>query len=120
MWCCPTSWPAITSGDRVQKLRFYERYGVREFYAWDPMTRELSAFHREGPELVPVNPEGGLVSPLLGVRFDVRDEELRAWRPDGRPFLSVVEMDAARERDQARARADALAAKLRELGVELD
>ena len=138
--------PSNTFGDRVQKLRFYERFGVQEFYAWDPLTRELSAFHREGQQLIPVNTEGGIISPLLGVRLDVQDGALRGWRPDGKPFLTVVEMDearqraelerdqaarerdqaarerdqAARERDQERARAEALAAKLRELGVELD
>ncbi|NOY26693.1 MAG: Uma2 family endonuclease [Oligoflexia bacterium] len=100
----------------AQKLRFYDRYGVQEFYAFDQIRHAFSAFIRQGDQLEAVSTEDGFTSPLLGVRFAVVDGHLKAWHPDGRPFLSMVEMDAARA--QAQARADTLAAQLRELGID--
>jgi len=99
--------PKNSFADQTRKLRFYERYGVAEFYAFDQLRRQLTAFHREGDELVVVSTEDGVTSPLLGVRFAVEGGDIRAWRPDGRPFLTMTEMDAARQAaEQARQRAE--------------
>jgi uncharacterized membrane protein YqiK len=50
---------------------------------------------------------------------------LEIFRPDGKPFRSPVEISQQAEQDQAEAqaqkeRADALATKLRELGLDVD
>jgi hypothetical protein len=70
------------------------------------------------------------VSPRLGVRFDLSGEELQIFRPDGERFASYLELAAQRDRerqereraqreaDEARQRAERLAAQLRALGVE--
>jgi hypothetical protein len=58
----------------------------------------------------------GWVSPLLGVRFEVAGGELVLTRPDGERFVGYEELVAALE--QERQRAERLAQKLRELGVE--
>ena len=67
----------------------------------------------------------GWVSPRLGMRFNLDDGELKLYGPDGREFLSPSEIAAERDAAEERAkveqnRADRLAAKLRELGIDPD
>lgn len=57
-------------------------------------------------------------SPRLGVRFDLSGPELQIYRPDGQRFLSYVEI--AQQAEQERQRAERLAERLRELGVDPD
>jgi hypothetical protein len=60
---------------------------------------------------------------LLGVRFALEGGELVVARPDGARFVGYEELAAALEqerllREQEQQRAERLAQKLRELGVE--
>jgi hypothetical protein len=57
-------------------------------------------------------------SPRLETRFEITDETLRIYFPDGRPFESGVDINARAEAQ--RLRADKLALKLRELGIDPD
>ncbi len=129
-----------------KKLLFYQRYGVEEYYAYEPELHTLEVWVRAGAVLRPVA-ANGFVSPRLGVRFEVSGgEPMRLVRPDGSRFLTYREIlarvaeeqertaaglaRAAAERERAgaereradaqQARADALAARLRELGVDPD
>ncbi len=111
--------------EMLNKLRFYERYGVEECYIYNPEGAELSGYLRSGEELREIDPIAGWVSPRLGVRFDLSSEGLELYRLDGQKFATYVELDRQRELAQQRAeqeaqRAERLAAKLRELGVDLD
>lgn len=138
--------PDHTFAKAIEKHKFYERYGVREFYAWDQLSHVFTAYVRIGGDLVPVDTSDGWVSPLLGIRFEVHADELRMYGPDGRLFRDfqdvVAERDTAeqarevaeraretaeqgraaadRERDAAAKRAAALAARLRALGLDPD
>lgn len=117
---------------QVEKLRFYDTHGVTEFYSWDQVRKNFAAFIRNNGTLEPVDTSEGFVSPILGVRFAVKDSELKLFRPDGRAFSTLGEMEAERdaaaaerdaaaaERDAAAARADALSAKLCALGIDPD
>ena len=70
------------------------------------------------------------VSPQLQIRFDLSGNELQIFRPDGERFLSYVEIaqQASQERqradnqrqraEEAEARANLLAEKLREMGID--
>ena len=60
----------------------------------------------------------GHISPLLGLRFALDSGELMVFDRTDRPLRSPAEM--ASERDAERNRAEKLAAKLRELGVDPD
>jgi hypothetical protein len=87
---------------------------------------------RSGEELEPIPETNGWVSPRLGVRFDLSGGEFRLFAPDGKPFLTYVELsrevdeltheldDLARQRDEERRRAERLAARLKELGEDVD
>ena len=96
----PTNRPA----DIIAKFRFYDRYGVEEYYLFDPDTQRLDGWLRDGDELQEIEQIDGWTSPRLGVRFDLSGDELQILRPDGRPLITYVEL--ATEAEQAYQRAD--------------
>ncbi len=109
--------------EMLNKLKFYERHGVEEFYMYDPEREDLGGWLRSGEELREIEPIESWVSPRLGVRFELSPEGLELYRPDGQKFATYVELDRQREVAIARAeqeaqRAERLAAKLRELEID--
>jgi Uma2 family endonuclease len=116
--------PGNRMAEMIAKYEFYSRYGVDEYYVYDPDQVELTGWVRQAGEMVEIAPIDRWVSPCLGIRFEL-GETLEIFRPDGQMFRSSVEIaqQAIRDRAEAQAqkdRADALAAKLRELGVEVE
>lgn len=117
--------PGNRFGEMLRKYQFYERFGVEEYYLYDPDRNSLSAWRRVGDRLEEVDGANGWTSPLLGVRFELTDDTLRLIRPDGQPFLTYLELFQAREAERQRAeaerqRAERLAERLRALGVDPD
>lgn len=124
--------PGNRIAEMLRKHDFYQRYGVQEYYVYDPDGLEFTAcLSNSDGQLVPQEGVQQFTSPLLGIRFDVPPEQpWTIYRPDGERFKNYVEMVAERntereranterERaDAAEARAERLAARLRELGVE--
>lgn len=107
--------PCNTLLGMAKKFRFYERYGVEEYYLYDPDKGDFSGWLRSGDHLEVIEPISGWVSPRLTVRFELTEEGLEIYRPDGQKFASYVELEA--QRQQAEQKAERLAAKLRELGM---
>jgi hypothetical protein len=116
-----------------EKRRFYEKYGAEEYYVLYPdFPAHLQGWRRAGESLARVPDMNGFVSPRLGARFEVARGSVAVFRPDGTPFLSFVELGALQERtaeqleetrraaEEERQRAERLAARLRELGVDPD
>lgn len=110
--------PGNRLAEMLNKLRFYERYGVEEFYMYDPEREELGGWLRSGEELHEIDQIEGWVSPRLGVRFELSLGGLELYRPDGQKFATYVEL--AQQRELAEQRAERLAAKLQELGIDPD
>ncbi len=115
--------PGNRASELVDKSFFYQRYGVEEYYIYDPDHGTLSGLKREDGELNVIPNMEGWISPRLGVRFGLARGDLQLTCPDGTPFATYVEL--ARQRDaehtraeQERARAERLAARLRELGID--
>jgi Uma2 family endonuclease len=78
-----------------EKLAFYQRYGVEEYYIYDPDTFALGGWLRQEQSLLRVPTMSGWVSPRLGILFEwQRGQELVVRYPDGRRFLSSVELAA--------------------------
>jgi hypothetical protein len=50
--------------------------------------------------LEPIAEMNGWVSPLLEIRFQLTENTLEIYRPDGRKFLTPVEMDQLREQER--------------------
>jgi Uma2 family endonuclease len=104
--------PGNRAGRLVEKFKFYEHYGVEEYYVYDPDDPELVGWARSNGELKEIPEMKGWTSPRLQVRFDLLDDELCLYGPDGKKFASYVELAERADR------ADRLAAQLKALGIE--
>ncbi|HET6575886.1 MAG TPA: Uma2 family endonuclease [Fimbriiglobus sp.] len=117
--------PNNTYTEMQDKRKFYQKYGAEEYYVYDPEANRFEAWVRQGRRLVEIVDPNGRVSPRLGIRFDTSGAELVIYRPDGKRFLTFVELgmlakQEKKKADQEKKRADKLAARLRELGVDPD
>jgi Uma2 family endonuclease len=136
--------PGNTLTEMNKKQVFYDRYGVEEYYLYDPNKNDLSGWLRSESRLDVIDEMNNWVSPRLSIRFDLSGEQLQLYRPDGNPFTSYVEIqrrleeeqlrvqdaeqraeaerqraEAERQRAEAeRQRAERLAQRLRELGID--
>ncbi|PSO49765.1 MAG: hypothetical protein BRC33_05600 [Cyanobacteria bacterium SW_9_44_58] len=117
----------LSPGNRVKemtrKLQFYERYGVEEYYIYDPDSNELEGLQRLDGRLQLIEQINGWISPRLGIQFRVTSETLEIYRPDGRKFLSSLELEQERQQafqraEQESQRAKRLAEQLRALGID--
>lgn len=124
----------LSPGNRLKalakKFQFYQRYGVEEYYVYDPDDLELLGWLRVGEELEIIDEMNGWVSPRLGIRFQMTVETLEIYRPDGRKFLTSVELDRRAQdaitqleqeralREEEQQRYQALMEKLRERGID--
>jgi len=119
-------------GDEKDKLEFYDRYGVEEFYAHDPRSQEqtMEGWLRQEGRLIKIKEMSGWVSPRLGVRFEYIKDDWNLFYPNGKPFLDydrLYEMcnaeraerkKAQRIAEAERAAKEAAWTKLRELGID--
>lgn len=153
--------PSNNPPEMAKKFDFYQRYGVEEYYIYDPAENALDCWIRKDEKLSPVKNLSRHVSPRTGISFDFSDSAgMRVIDPEGKPFASYIELIARHAEEQERAelerkraeqhkraaeaertnaeaeranaeaeraraisektRADALAAKLRELGIDPD
>ena len=95
--------PGNRFGEMLRKLRFYEQYGVEEYYLYDPEDGDFSAWIADNGVLKEVETPIGWTSPLLGCRFEMDGVDLRIIRPDGRSFASYLEVCEQREAERLRA-----------------
>ena len=92
--------PGNRAGELRRKFRFFEHYGVQEYYLYDPSDFELLGWQRHGDLLEIIPQMDNWVSPRLGIRFDLSAGELSIFSKTGREFLF---------RDQARKQREYLA-----------
>jgi Uma2 family endonuclease len=92
--------PGNRPGEMEQKFRFYERYGVEEYYLYDPDNPALQGWRRVGDRLEEIPDLSVWRSPRLGIRFDLSAGELRVLKPDGTPFATYRELDTQREQEK--------------------
>lgn len=138
--------PGNRQGEMLRKFKFYQQYGVQEYYIYDPQENILTGYHRINEQLKEIPDMRNWKSPLLGIQFEWREKTLKLYQPDGKPFLSYLELREARqkaelavkealqklEKEQQRAeqekqraeqekqKAELLAQKLREMGIDPD
>ncbi|MFB2894620.1 Uma2 family endonuclease [Aerosakkonemataceae cyanobacterium BLCC-F50] len=126
----------LSPGNRLkamaQKLKFYERYGVEEYYVYEPDDVELIGWVRSGNELELIDEMNGWISPRLGVRFEMIGDNLEIFTPSGERFLTFVELgqlkeqekqradEAERQLEEERLKYQALQELLRERGINLE
>jgi Uma2 family endonuclease len=83
--------PGNRRAEMSRKFDFYEKYGVDEYYVFDPETIELLGWTRQGDKLCPIASMQGWTSPLLKIRFEL-GEDLTIYGPDQRPFATYIEV----------------------------
>ncbi len=102
--------PGNTRREMNRKLAFYDRYGVEEYYIYDPDRNQLKVWLRTvpGQSLTGGDRVQQWTSPRLGIRFEVVDPEMQVYGPDGRLFERLGEQRRRLEgiAEQERQRAD--------------
>ncbi|MEM9002940.1 MAG: Uma2 family endonuclease [Cyanobacteria bacterium P01_F01_bin.86] len=125
--------PSNTAREMLTKQGFYGEHGVLEMFFYDPESQDfwgLVRRHQEQP-FAPITPLNfPWVSSVLNIRFEMFEDGLAVFYPNGEPFKeprefieerdqAQQERDQARqERDQAQQERDRALAKLRELGID--
>ena len=61
--------PGNRKGDLHRRFLFFERFGVEEYYLYDPDDVVLTGWLRDGDVLAEIAEMNGWTSPRLGVRF---------------------------------------------------
>ena len=107
--------PGNRPGEMTRKALFYQRYGVEEYYLYDPDGNDLMGWHWPDRKVLEINAEiadmQGWISPRLGIRFELTDETLVIYTPGGTPLLTPVELayardEAQQQRDEAQQQRD--------------
>jgi Uma2 family endonuclease len=113
--------PKNTRREMAEKQKFYERHGVLEAYYYDPERKDFWGFVRENPEEVCTLVTALYLpwtSPRLQIRFELFEDGLSVFYPDGREFRKPEAALLAQE--QAQAKLNQALAKLQELGIDPD
>ena len=98
--------PGNTSAEMKRKRLFYERYGVEEYYEYDPDRGQLRGWRRRNNQLQAIAEMEGWISPRLGVHFTLEGNDLVLYRPDGRRFETFLELEQRAEAERQRAEAE--------------
>ncbi|MFM7577455.1 MAG: Uma2 family endonuclease [Microcystaceae cyanobacterium] len=99
--------PCNSKTEMEKKLIFYERYGVEEYYIYDPDRDRLEGWLKSEKGIlnnIPVMQNW--VSPRLGMRFEQSGQGFKLYRPDGQPFYSYNEVNALFIEEQQRAESE--------------
>jgi Uma2 family endonuclease len=117
--------PGNRTPQMINKSLFYQRYGVEEYYIYDPDTLELSGFVLTEDAFTVVENINGWISPRLRIRFQITTDNLEIYYPDGRKFLTTVELNRVAEQERqekevAIRQYQELLAKLQAKGIDLD
>lgn len=112
----------LSRGNRIlemsRKFDFYQTYGVEEYYVYDHLSNDLAIWLRnpETDKLEVVDDVQNWISPSLGIRFELTDQSLNIFNPDGTKFLTYLEQ--VQQKEKALNAMSKYAAKLREMGTD--
>jgi len=101
--------PGNSKKEMDKKFNFYERYGVEEYYLYDPDRGRLQGWQRQGRWLEKIARMEGWVSPRLGVQFELEGVELVLYQADGTRFLTFQELASARQQAEQQVQVEVLA-----------
>jgi Uma2 family endonuclease len=97
-------WPPGNRPSKMaKKFEFYDRYGVEEYYLYKPDLVDLTGWQRRNSRLELIDQITGWVSPRLGIRFELSENQLQIYRPDSQPFLTYLELEQQLQEERLRA-----------------
>ncbi|WP_235678368.1 Uma2 family endonuclease [Cylindrospermopsis curvispora] len=92
--------PGNTQDEMDKKKLFYLKYGVEEYYVYDPDRIILQVSIKENNSFKEIENFTTWTSPRLKIRFDMTQDELVIYYPDGSRFLSPVELSNYAEQER--------------------
>lgn len=96
--------PGNRRQEMLDKFDFYQRYGVEEYYVYDPDRGRLTGWLRATTGLLaPIANMNGWISPRLRVHFEMEGNDLHLSYPDGGRFLTIIELNELRREAELRA-----------------
>ncbi|MEE6161459.1 Uma2 family endonuclease [Cylindrospermopsis raciborskii DSH] len=95
--------PSNNNTEMDRKKLFYLEHGVEEYYVYDPDRISLEVSIRENNSFKEIENFTTWTSPRLKIRFDMSQDELVIYYPDGSKFLSPVELSNYAEQETQRA-----------------
>ena len=116
--------PGNNKAEMRRKWQFYQRFGVEEYYLYDPDANYLQGWWRRGDQLEMIPAIDNWLSPRLQIRFQLESPQLAIFYPDGSRFLTTLEIKqkaelAEQQAQQERQRAELAEAKLARLEAQL-
>ncbi|OBU77866.1 hypothetical protein A9P98_00035 [Cylindrospermopsis raciborskii CS-505] len=100
--------PGNNNTEMDRKKLFYLEHGVEEYYVYDPDKISLEVSIRENNSFKEIENFTTWTSPRLKIRFDMSQDELVIYYPDGSKFLSPVELSNYAEQETQRAEREKL------------
>ncbi|MDT9313276.1 Uma2 family endonuclease [Limnospira sp. Paracas R14] len=98
--------------EMVKKQQFYDRYGVEEYYIFDPDRFDFHGWIRnQTGSLELIEQAENWTSPRLGIRFELIEEQFTIYRPDGQRFLTPTELAKLAEQQRLEAQQQRLEAQ---------
>ncbi|PNJ91656.1 hypothetical protein CEP15_17755 [Cylindrospermopsis raciborskii C07] len=95
--------PGNNNTEMDRKKLFYLEHGVEEYYVYNPDKISLEVSIRENNSFKEIENFTTWTSPRLKIRFDMTQDELVIYYPDGSKFLSPVELSNYAEQETQRA-----------------
>ncbi len=123
--------PSNRPNEMAKKKKFYQKYGVEEYYWLHLAGRTAEIYIRDGKKLVEQKGITSWVSPRLGIRLDWSDpnQPIQIFNPDG-TRMELLREAILGERERTRQEAERaqrletelqfLRARLRERGIDPD
>ena len=74
-------------------LEFYEKYGVEEYYSYDPVRNVFVIHLWQDNKFTRLEGLQKWVSPLLNIRFEWNETSFEIYRPDGSSFVNFEELE---------------------------
>jgi Uma2 family endonuclease len=91
--------PGNRPSKMAKKFELYDHCGVEEYYLYKPDLVDLTGWQRRESRLEVIDQMAGWVSPRLGVRFELSEDKLEIYRPDGEQFATYIELAQRAEQE---------------------
>jgi Uma2 family endonuclease len=94
--------PGNSAMEMMNKLEWYERYGVEEYYLFDPDSVSFKAWQREGQYLRLIQ-DANVKSRRMSITFSIVDDSLEVIFPNGATLEGLLEVYDRAEAEKYRA-----------------